>query len=55
MEINEAKIEEMLNDLEAMRKKAWGKDENIYKLLGATMGKLMDIRLILRENVRNGS
>lgn len=51
----ENEIEAMLDKLQAWRKEQFGKSEEIYKLLGGAMGKLMDIRLILREKIRNGA
>lgn len=50
----EQEIETMLDTLQAWRKEQFGKSEEIYGLLGSAMGKLMDVRRILREKVRNG-
>jgi len=52
--MTEDKLNEILDDLQAMRKAEFGKDENIYRLLGSAMGKIMDVRLILREKIKSG-
>lgn len=54
-EIMEQKLETILDELQAMRTEQFGKDENIYRLLGSMMGKAIEIRTILRQKVRNGS
>lgn len=51
----EQKLETILDELQAMRTEQFGKDENIYRLLGSMMGKAIEIRTILRQKVRNGS
>lgn len=53
--MTEEKLNSLLDDLSAERKSYFGKDEEIYSLLGKTMGRLMDIRDILRAKVRNGN
>ena len=51
----ETRIEVMLDQLAALRKEAFTKqDEELYRLFGSAMGKLMDARTKLRQAVNSG-
>lgn len=39
---------EMLDTVAAARKEQFGKDEILYKALGAVMGKLIDLKQLVR-------
>ena len=51
----EKELEALLDKIQELRKAQFGKDEEIYSLLGKAMGRLMDVRDILRAKVKNGS